>query len=86
MSLPSRSLGIRLAICGAIWSNTCLPARQRNLPANFTDQGLYISSRFDAQLEYPVGSPARLAIQESYGYAQPWMLAVGTGIMALCFV
>ncbi|KAL4778300.1 siderophore iron transporter mirB [Aspergillus varians] len=74
------------AISGGIWTNTFLPALQRNLPDDVKDQALMIYSQLPVQLSYPVNSPARIAIQHSYGYAQTRMLAAGTGLMALCFI
>jgi hypothetical protein len=74
------------AISGAIWTNTFLPAIRRNLPESAFPNVTMIYSSLPTQLSYPVGSPERLAIQESYGYAQTRMLAVGTGLMAFNFV
>ncbi|KAK1146142.1 hypothetical protein N8T08_003231 [Aspergillus melleus] len=73
------------AISGAIWTNTFLPALQRKLPASALPDVLTIYSSLPAQLAYPKGTPERIAIQESYGYAQTRMLAAGTGLMVLCF-
>ncbi|KAL3478148.1 siderophore iron transporter mirB [Aspergillus californicus] len=74
------------AISGAIWTNTFLPALQRNLPTSELPNVAMIYGDLYTQLSYPVNSPARIAIQESYGYAQTRMLAAGTGLMALCFI
>lgn len=74
------------AISGAIWTNTFLPALQRNLPESAQSQVLTIYSSLPTQLSYPIGTPERLAIQESYGYAQTRMLAAGTGLMVLSFI
>ena len=73
------------AISGAIWTNTFLLALQRNLPEAELPNITMIYSRLQTQLSYPVNSPERIAIQESYGYAQTRMLAAGTGLMALNF-
>ncbi|KAH6628886.1 major facilitator superfamily domain-containing protein [Chaetomium tenue] len=73
------------AISGAIWTNTFLPALQRNLPEAALPNITMIYSSLQTQLSYPVNSPERIAIQESYGYAQTRMLAAGTGLMALNF-
>jgi hypothetical protein len=73
-------------ISGAIWTNTFQKALARNLPESalpFLDD---IYDDLDTQLSYPVGNITRIAIQESYGYAQTRMLAAGTGIMALSFI
>ncbi|KAL4885811.1 siderophore iron transporter mirB [Aspergillus karnatakaensis] len=74
------------AISGAIWTNTFLPALQRNLPESALPNALTIYSSLPAQLAYPKNTPERLAIQESYGYAQTRMLAAGTGLMVLSFI
>lgn len=73
-------------ISGTIWTNTFLPALQRNLPESALADVDTIYSNLEAQLGYPVGSPVRLAIQESYGYAQARMLAAGIGVFGLAFV
>ncbi|KAJ5447104.1 Major facilitator superfamily domain general substrate transporter [Penicillium cf. griseofulvum] len=71
-------------ISGAIWTNTFYKALETRLPESaMGDIGLIYES-LDQQLLYPVGSAARLAIQEAYAYSQTRMLAVGTGIMGLC--
>ncbi|KAL4751019.1 siderophore iron transporter mirB [Aspergillus terricola var. indicus] len=74
------------AISGAIWTNTFLPALLRNLPESAKANAVTIYGDLTAQLSYPVDSPERIAIQESYGYAQTRMLAAGTGLMALSFI
>lgn len=73
-------------ISGTIWTNTFLPALKRNLPESALADVDTIYSNLEAQLAYPVGSPVRLAIQESYGYAQARMLAAGIGVFSLAFV
>ncbi|WQF83877.1 Putative major facilitator superfamily, MFS transporter superfamily [Colletotrichum destructivum] len=76
---------IGYTISGAIWTNTFLPALQRNLPESAVGNATLIFGSLPAQLAYPVGSPERVAIQEAYGYAQTRMLAVGTGVAAVMF-
>jgi hypothetical protein len=78
--------GMGSTISGAIWTNTFPGALQRYLPASAMDNFEGIYEELDTQLSYPVGSAARMAIQEAYAYAQTRMLAAGTGIMALAFV
>ncbi|EXJ73200.1 uncharacterized protein A1O5_02960 [Cladophialophora psammophila CBS 110553] len=74
-------------ISGAIWTNTFAKALARNLPSTTSPADLEdIYNSLDTQLSYAVGTPERLGIQESYGYAQARMLAVGTGIMALSLI
>ncbi|RSM16587.1 Siderophore iron transporter mirB [Fusarium oligoseptatum] len=71
------------AISGAIWTNTFLPALQRNLPEDAMANITMIYAMLPTQLSYPVNSPTRLAIQKSYGYAQTRMLTAGLVIMTL---
>ena len=73
-------------ICGAIWSNTFLPALMKFLPESELPNIVSIYSDLTTQLSYEVGSTTRIAIQEAYAYAQTRMLAAGTAIMALCFI
>ncbi|CRG82680.1 Siderophore iron transporter mirB [Talaromyces islandicus] len=72
-------------ICAVIWTNTFEKALIQNLPASAMPRLDLIYERLDIQLSYPVGSPTRKAIQNSYGYAQTRMLAAGTGLMAVTF-
>ncbi|OWO97373.1 hypothetical protein B2J93_1224 [Marssonina coronariae] len=74
------------AISGSIWTNTFAAALKRNLPASAQPDLAAIYASLPTQLGYPVGSPERTAIQESYGYAQTRMLAAGVGIMSLSFI
>ncbi|KAI0162069.1 general substrate transporter [Xylariaceae sp. FL1272] len=74
------------AISGAIWTNTFPNALLRNLPADALDNFDLIYEDLATQTSYAIGTPTRLAIQESYGQAQTIMLAAGTGIMALSLV
>lgn len=73
-------------ISGAIWTNTFPDALARYLPAEELANLDSIYEELDTQLSYPIGSAARLAIQDAYGYAQTRMLAAGTGIMVLGLV
>lgn len=71
-------------ICAAIWTNTFHKALATRLPENVMGDLDLIYESLAQQLLYPVGSAARLAIQEAYAYSQTRMLAVGTGLMGLC--
>ncbi|KAK5121543.1 hypothetical protein LTR85_005377 [Meristemomyces frigidus] len=73
-------------VSGAIWTNTFQKALRRNLPASALGNLDAIYEDLGTQLSYPVGSPARLAIQKAYSYAQTRMLAAGTGVMSLSLV
>ncbi|KAJ5963764.1 uncharacterized protein N7479_003640 [Penicillium vulpinum] len=71
-------------ICAAIWTHTFHKALAVRLPELVMPDIELIYEDLAQQLSYPVGSAARLAIQEAYGYSQTRMLAVGTGLMGLC--
>ncbi|KJX92723.1 hypothetical protein TI39_contig5830g00005 [Zymoseptoria brevis] len=73
-------------ISQALWTNTFLGALQRKLPESAVGNATLIYVDLTTQLSYPIGSPERIAIQKSYGYAQTRMLAAGVGVVALCFV
>ncbi|KAL4922073.1 major facilitator superfamily-domain-containing protein [Aspergillus aurantiobrunneus] len=73
-------------ISGGIWTNTFKKALRRDLPASEAPKIDTIYEDLSTQTGYAVGSPARLAIQNAYGYAQTRMLAAGTGIMVLAFL
>ena len=86
LTLLIKTLTILRSICGAIWTNTFEKALARNLPASALPDLETIYEDLETQLSYAVGSPTRIAIQNSYGYAQTRMLAAGTGIMSLAFI
>ncbi|KAI2477558.1 Siderophore iron transporter mirB [Pyrenophora tritici-repentis] len=66
-------------VAGAIWTGV-FPARLKaNLPASALDNITNIYGNIDVQSGYPVGSPARDAINLSYGQTQKYML-----ISAVC--
>ena len=77
---------IGATICGAIWSNTFEKALINYLPESDLENLDAIYEDLDTQMSYEVGSETRLAIQESYGYAQTRMLAAGTAIMGLSLI
>ncbi|EKV14923.1 MFS siderophore iron transporter, putative [Penicillium digitatum PHI26] len=71
-------------ICAAIWTNTFYKALETRLPESAMRDLDSIYEDLAQQTSYPIGSDARLAIQEACAYSQTRMLAVGTGIMGLC--
>ena len=77
---------IGATVSGAIWSNTFPVSLARLLPEEALPELETIASDLETQLLYEVGSATRIAIQESYSYAQTRMLAAGTGIMVLTVV
>ncbi|OQD88093.1 hypothetical protein PENANT_c004G07460 [Penicillium antarcticum] len=71
------------SVSGAIWTNT-LPGKLRELlPAELKDQWSTIYEDLEVQLSYPVGSPARIAIQNAYAFSQRNMMIAGTAVMGL---
>ncbi|KAJ6120148.1 hypothetical protein N7523_004428 [Penicillium sp. IBT 18751x] len=71
------------SVSGAIWTNT-LPVKLREyLPADVQDQWSEIYESLDVQLNYPVGSATRIAIQDAYAISQRNMMIAGTSVMAL---
>ncbi|RMZ86618.1 hypothetical protein DV736_g6151, partial [Chaetothyriales sp. CBS 134916] len=64
-------------IQGAIWTNSLPAELQARLPANLLDKWDDIYGDIDQQLAYPIGSPARTAIIDSYAVAQTRMLTAG---------
>ncbi|KEF62074.1 uncharacterized protein A1O9_00046 [Exophiala aquamarina CBS 119918] len=73
-------------VSGTIWTNTFKKALERNLPRSELPNLNSIYGSLTVQLSYPPGTPERLAIQLSYGYAQVRMLAAACSIMALGFI
>lgn len=73
-------------ISGAIWTNTFKKALEMYLPESELVNIDAIYEDLDTQLSYEVLTPARVAIQEAYGYAQTRMLSAGTGSMALAII
>lgn len=73
-------------VSGSIWTNTFRKALKQNLPSSALPKLQDIYENLETQLSYAIGTRTRLAIQESYGYAQTRMLAAGTGIMGLSFI
>ncbi|KAF2006050.1 MFS general substrate transporter [Amniculicola lignicola CBS 123094] len=73
-------------ISGAIWTNSFPQALERFLPEEELVNLEDIYGSLDVQLSYERGSPARLAIEQAYGFAQKRMLIAGTAIMGLTLV
>jgi hypothetical protein len=74
---------IGATVSGAIWTNTFKHALSIKLPVSALPKLDKIYDNLDTQLSYGVGSVTRLAIQQSYGYAQTRMLAAGAGVIGL---
>jgi len=73
-------------VSGSIWTNTFWKALKQNLPPSALPTLNDIYEDLDTQLSYAIGAKTRVAIQNSYGYAQTMMLAAGTGVMGLSFI
>ena len=77
---------IGLTIAAAIWQGVFPNKLAEYLPASEMPNLLLVYADITTQLSYPVGSPARVAIQRAYGDAQMRMLVAGTAIWALGLV
>lgn len=71
------------AISGAIWTSTFPEELRRRLPESAMADFADIYGDLAKQLSYPMGSPTRDAIIDSYAIAQTRMLTAGTAVMAL---
>ncbi|KAF2150515.1 MFS general substrate transporter [Myriangium duriaei CBS 260.36] len=71
------------SISTAIWTNIFPNRLQRYLPAETASEWSSIYLNVTAQQSYPVGSPTRDAINQSYGDAQRIMLIAGTCFLIL---
>jgi hypothetical protein len=78
--------GIGSAISGAIWTNTVPGELERLLPDNLKAQAFTIYGDITQQLAYPMGSPARMAIQEAFGVAQKRMCICATAVLVLAWI
>ncbi|KAJ5273537.1 Major facilitator superfamily domain general substrate transporter [Penicillium angulare] len=72
-----------LTISTAIWQNTFLKALHRYLPESALPNVNEIYDSLPVQKSYPVGSAARLGIQNAYAYTELRLLAVGCGVIVL---
>lgn len=67
-------------IAGAMWTGIFPAQLTRRLPADALSNFAEIYGDFTVQSSYPVGSPTRDAINESYAYTQRYMLIGATCI------
>ena len=77
---------IGLTISAAIWQATFPKKLAEYLPASELPKLLDIYASLPMQLSYPVGSPARIAVQHAYGDAQKMLLIAGTTAWAVGLV
>ncbi|EEQ35862.1 hypothetical protein McanMca71_007341 [Microsporum canis] len=76
---------IGLTVAGAIWQSVFPAKLLEFLPVEEQANLLEIFGKLEVQLSYPIGSPARIAIQRAYASAQSSMLTAGTAIWAAGF-
>ncbi|KAL8951288.1 MAG: hypothetical protein Q9222_002726 [Ikaeria aurantiellina] len=73
---------VGLTIAAAIWQDLFPKKLIEYLPPSELENLPLIYADLTTQLAYPVGSPARIAIQDAYGDAQKMMLIAGTAVWA----
>lgn len=73
-------------VASAIWQNTFPQALAKNLPESVQGNLTQIYGSLVVQLSYPLGSEERIAIQDSYGEAQRYMLIAATCVLSLSLV
>ncbi|KAI6779254.1 putative siderophore iron transporter mirb protein [Emericellopsis cladophorae] len=74
---------VGLVVAGAIWQSIFPNRLLLYLPLEEQENFLNIYGMLEVQLSYPMGSPARIAIQRAYSDAQAMMLTAGTAIWVL---
>ncbi|KAL5001704.1 major facilitator superfamily domain-containing protein [Aspergillus recurvatus] len=77
---------IGATVSGVIWQDIFPTKLAEYLPTEEQANFLMIYGSIDVQLSYPVGNPARTAIQRAYADAQGMMLTAGTAIWVLGFL
>ncbi|KAK7402582.1 hypothetical protein QQX98_011653 [Neonectria punicea] len=77
---------IGLTIAGAVWQSIFPVKLAEYLPVEEQANLVSIYAMLDIQLSYPIGTPARIAIQRAYADAQSMMLTAGTAIWVVGFV
>ncbi|KAI6783661.1 Siderophore iron transporter-like protein [Emericellopsis cladophorae] len=70
-------------VSSAIWQHVFPRALGRRLPDDTKDQAMAIYGSLEVQLDYPLDSPTRIAIQDSYGEAVRYMLIAATSVLVL---
>ncbi|GJN68319.1 hypothetical protein PLICBS_002362 [Purpureocillium lilacinum] len=77
---------IGLTVAAAIWQAVFPRKLREYLPESELKNLDKIYGRLDVQLSYPLGSPARIAIQRAYGDGQKMMLLGGTSVLIVALV
>lgn len=85
-TLISVGSAIGLTISGAMWTGIFPERLMAHLPADVMDNFANIYGDFNVQASYPVGSPARDAINLSYAETQRLMLIAAVCVYSLLFV
>lgn len=74
------------AISGAIWTHMLLSRLQTHLPAAAQGRAAAIQNSFVVASSFPVGSPERDAINQSYTDVMRVLLTITLGFMAASFL
>ncbi|OAQ64073.1 siderophore iron transporter [Pochonia chlamydosporia 170] len=74
------------SVSGAIWNGVFPDKIAEYLPPETKDQAMLIVGNLSKQLEYPWGSPTRIAIMDAYGAAQRIMLISATALVCFSLV
>lgn len=74
------------SVSGAIWNGVFPDKIAEYLPPETKDQAMLIVGNLSKQLEYPWGSPTRIAIMDAYGAAQRIMLISATALVSFSLV
>ncbi|KAH6604996.1 siderophore iron transporter [Trichoderma cornu-damae] len=77
---------IGLTVAAAVWQAVFPEKLAAYLPKSELDNLPNIYGNLKVQLSYPIGSPARIAIQKAYGDAQKTMLIAATAVLSLAVV
>ncbi|KAK5988672.1 MFS siderochrome iron transporter 1 [Cladobotryum mycophilum] len=77
---------IGLTVAAAVWQAVFPKKLREYLPESELPNFHAIYGRLDVQLSYPIGSPARIAIQKAYGDGQRMMLIAATAVLSLAIV
>ncbi|KAM0455005.1 hypothetical protein ACHAPV_008147 [Trichoderma viride] len=77
---------IGLTVSAAVWQAVFPKKLAAYLPESELGNLTTIYGSLEAQLSYPMGSPARIAIQKAYGDSQKMMLIAATAVLSLAVV
>lgn len=76
---------VGLTAASVMWQNVFPTKLMEYLPLEEQPNFMMIYGMLDVQLSYPVGSPARIAIQHAYADAQKVMTLTGTVVWVVAF-